>query len=58
MQCALGALERLREIFNIHPEFVPLRQEIQTSKTLPSDKIFDNAGFNYESRPDWPVLKI
>ena len=57
MQRALGALERITEIFNIHPEFVPPRQEMQTSKTLPSDIIFDNVSFNYESRPDWPVLE-
>ena len=57
MQRALGALERINEIFNIHPEFVPPRQEMQTFKILPSDIIFDNVSFNYESRPDWPVLE-
>ncbi len=57
MQRALGALERITEIFNIHPEFVPPQQEMQTSKTPPSDIIFDNVSFNYESRPDWPVLE-
>ena len=57
MQRALGALERITEIFNIHPEFVPPRQEMQTFKILPSDIIFDNVSFNYESRPDWPVLE-
>ncbi len=57
MQRALGALERITELFNIHPEFVPPRQEIQTFKILPSDIIFDNVSFNYESRPDWSVLE-
>jgi len=57
MQRALGALERITELFNIHPEFVPPRQEMQTFKILPSDIIFDNVSFNYESRPDWPVLE-
>ncbi|NCF47352.1 MAG: ATP-binding cassette domain-containing protein [Alphaproteobacteria bacterium] len=65
IQRALGALERITDIFNIHPEFVPPKPEIQSSTTPPpdmisdiiSDIIFDNVSFNYESRPDWPVLE-
>lgn len=65
IQRALGALERITDIFNIHPEFVPPKSEIQSSTTPPpdmisdiiSDIIFDNVSFNYESRPDWPVLE-
>lgn len=65
IQRALGALERITDIFNIHPEFVPPKPEIQSSTTpspdmisdIISDIIFDNVSFNYESRPDWPVLE-
>ena len=57
MQRALGALEQITEIFNINPEFVPPRQGMQTSKPLPSNMIFDNVSFNYESPPNWPVLE-
>ncbi len=65
IQRALGALERITDIFNIHPEFVPPKPKIQSSTTPPpdmisdiiSDIIFDNVSFNYESRPDWPVLE-
>ncbi len=57
MQRALGALERITEIFNIHPKFVAPKQQMQTSTTLLSDIIFDDVSFNYESRPDWPVLE-
>ena len=69
IQRALGALERIIDIFNIHPEFVPPKQEMQSSTTpspdiisdissdITSDIIFDNVSFNYESRPDWPVLE-
>jgi len=65
IQRALGALERITDIFNIDPEFVPPKQEMQSSTTpspditsdITSDIIFDNVSFNYESRPDWPVLE-
>ncbi|MEK9532422.1 MAG: ABC transporter transmembrane domain-containing protein, partial [Alphaproteobacteria bacterium] len=65
IQRALGALERITDIFNIDPEFVPPKQEMQYSTTpspdiisdITSDIIFDNVSFNYESRPDWPVLE-
>ena len=57
IQRALGALERIIDIFNIHPEFVPPKQEMQSSTTPSPDIIFDNVSFNYESRPDWPVLE-
>lgn len=57
IQRALGALERITDIFNIHPEFVPPKQEMQSSTTPSPDIIFDNVSFNYESRPDWPVLE-
>ena len=57
IQRALGALERITDIFNIDPEFVPPNQEMQSSTTPSPDIIFDNVSFNYESRPDWPVLE-
>ena len=57
IQRALGALERITDIFNIHPEFVPPKQEMQSSTTPSPDIIFDNVSFNYGSRPDWPVLE-
>jgi ATP-binding cassette subfamily B protein len=57
IQRALGALERITDIFNIDPEFVPPKQEMQYSTTPSPDIIFDNVSFNYESRPDWPVLE-
>ena len=57
IQRALGALERITDIFNIVPEFVPPKQEMQSSTTPSPDIIFDNVSFNYESRPDWPVLE-
>ena len=65
IQRALGALERITDIFNIHPGFAPPKQESQSSTTPPpdmisdmiSDIVFDNVSFNYESRPDWPVLE-
>ena len=57
IQRALGALERITDIFNINPEFVPPKQEMQSSTTPSSDIIFDNVSFNYGSRPDWPVLE-
>ena len=57
IQRALGALERITDIFNINPEFVPPKQEMQSSTTPSPDIIFDNVSFNYGSRPDWPVLE-
>lgn len=57
IQRALGALERITDIFSIVPEFVPPKQEMQSSTTPSPDIIFDNVSFNYESRPDWPVLE-
>ena len=57
IQRALGALERITDIFNIKPEFVPPKQEMQSSTTPFPDIIFDNVSFNYGSRPDWPVLE-
>ncbi len=57
MQRALGALERINEIFCIRPEFIPPVKTTKILVSLPSDIVFDNVSFNYESRPDWPVLK-
>ena len=57
IQRALGALERITDIFNIDPEFVPPKKQKQSSTNPSPDIIFDNVSFNYESRPDWPVLE-
>ena len=57
VQRALGALERIIDIFNVRPEFVSPAQTTKIFESYPADIVFDNLSFNYESRPDWPVLK-
>ncbi|MDC0394887.1 ABC transporter transmembrane domain-containing protein [Alphaproteobacteria bacterium] len=56
LQRAIGALERISEIFAIQTEFAVPLTPVKTDPQLSSDITFENVSFYYQSRPETPVL--
>ena len=57
LQRAIGALERIIDIFEKPPQFPAPKVAADMLLQKGSDILFEDVSFNYESRPDLPVLE-
>ena len=57
LQRAFGALERIIDILEKPPQFPAPKVAADTLLLKGSDILFEDVSFNYESRPDLPVLE-
>ena len=57
LQRAIGALERIIDIFEKPPQFPAPKVAADMLLLKGSDILFEDVSFNYESRPDLPVLE-
>ena len=57
LQRAIGALERIIDILEKPPQFPVPKVAADTLLLKGSDILFEDVSFNYESRPDLPVLE-
>ena len=57
LQRAIGALERIIDIFEKPPQFPAPKVAADILLLKGSDILFEDVSFNYESRPDLPVLE-